>query len=112
MLYEMWSSPIGALFMTYLGTIQMFKIKHILKFVSELVLVSEKDFACRGTGAWGLEKRNHYSVETIHFNTTLYVVAVCRPLVPRGTWKQNWANSIMATPADVVQVYKHPIQSL
>lgn len=63
----------------------MFKIKHILKFVNEMILVSVKDFACRGTGAWGLENGNHYSVETIHFNTTLYVVAVCRSLVPRET---------------------------
>lgn len=74
------------------GTIHMFKIKHILKFVNELMLISVKDFTCRGTRAWGLENGNHYNVETINFNTTLYVIAVCGSLIPRETWKQYWAN--------------------
>lgn len=74
------------------GTIHMFKIKHILKFVIGLMLILVKDFACRGIRAWGLENENRYNIETITFHTTLYIIAVCGSLIPRETWKQNWAN--------------------
>lgn len=49
----------------------MFKIKHILKFVNELMLIPVKDSAFRGIRAWGLENGNHYNIETITFTTTL-----------------------------------------
>lgn len=62
----------------------MFKIKHILKFVNELMLIPGKDFACRGIRAWGLENGNHCNIETINFKT-LYVIAVCGSLIPRET---------------------------
>lgn len=63
----------------------MFKIKHILKFVNELMLIPVKDFACQGIRAWGLENGNHYNIGTITFNTTLYIIAVCGSLIPRET---------------------------
>lgn len=60
----------------------MVKIKHILKFVNELMLIPVKGFACRGTRVWGLENGNQYNIET---STTLYVIAVCGSLIPRET---------------------------
>jgi len=63
----------------------MFKIKHILKFVNELMLIPVKDFDCRRIRAWGLETENHKNIKTITFNTTFYVIAVCGSLIPRET---------------------------